>query len=161
VKFTLSTNWISWWGSSFSVLLEFIFMYDYYYLTVFRRIAGFRKVSGSHPKYLEYKLRCGQWEDRGLPSGCLCVVLARLIILLLHVSSQKASRVEGGCRVRPCACVVQPQHPDSVECMCLPTGHNPTVSQALGVLAKINMQKKNLDLSFKTFFKTLNVSSIF
>jgi hypothetical protein len=59
----------------------------------------------------------------------------------------------GGVRVRPCVCVVQPQHSDSDECMCLPTGHNPTATQALGVLAKINMQMVNLDPSSKKFSK--------
>jgi len=59
----------------------------------------------------------------------------------------------GGVRVRPCVRVVQPQHSDSDECMCLPTGHNPTVTQALGVLAKINTQKTNLGLSSKNVSK--------
>jgi hypothetical protein len=58
-----------------------------------------------------------------------------------------------GVRVRPCVCVVQPQHSDSDECLCLPTGHNPTVTQVLGMLAKINMQRTNLDLSSKYFSK--------
>jgi hypothetical protein len=48
--------------------------------------------------------------------------------------------------VTPYVCVVQLQHSDSDECMCLPTGHNPKVTQASRVFAEINMQRANLGL---------------
>jgi hypothetical protein len=122
----------------------------YCYLIVFRQISGFRGVSGSHPRYLEQELKCEQWQSTAVRLPTCGVSTSHNTLAACFVTESITGR---GVRVRPCVCVVRPQHSDLDECMRLPTGHNPTVTQALGVLAKINMHRTNLGLSSKYFSK--------